>query len=843
MLTMRDPGCADAIATRSGPRNQIMVDLLRGWSTEAESGSSSSTALSGLDGSPIKRSASQEASILSTQETVPLFQTISLPNKDVSLAVSLYTGCKSEQEMDQEELERIKRLPPSKRPGVSHAKRTPPNHIKRPRNAYIIFRSHIVSQKLIPKEVENDHRNISRIIAHMWKSLEPQERAQYEQIAKQEKERHKQLFPEYRYRPTTRRTGVSKRNVKKLENGEEECQEIADIILKAQGKEGVIVRGGPSKAIKRARKATRASVAARNCGKPSSPRAKRARVDKPKPDEPVPPSQAADEGLETIFLHPSPSQQSPTLSPSYSPEAESVPTPEPRPESSRMTSRTPSIDRGQPLPSSGSALMLDISEMFGRRSSSVPVVHPCSPTLAFIPPTQENTDAETLGTHQDELGTHVADAGDGYTNHFSMPAPRWKGRKTIPAPIANTWQFCSYDDQSLPSPQSFDSFASASKMPAARPRTAWPSTPSSSTFRGFFHPWAVEHNNDSMLISPMTASFQDLRRRSSLARSGLSATRRPGSFGVDVQPNSSGRLEGDVGTQALLQPSSGARLPDGQLFGEAHPAAAVHLNSEIASADYDETPNFAFDPALEGEGRVPAAPDSVAEQPCHSDRSLAAQVMSASPRSQAQSPRPSFSGSTLAAAARDWASMKRRRSKMAQTPIVNAVSESLPAPIDSSDSIEASMLRETDKPGRLYGSSLEESVERAVMLALSKDHGQDSNLGERNSNIVQQILSLLSTELALQSQNQQEHQQFTPSICHADKAPLSFVESRPRACSRASRGVARPNQYYAANAAIEGGSSRLGKPLPSPLQLVTSNYEIGTSTRHSHSYSSPQHCI
>ena len=180
---------------------------------------------------------------------------------------------------------------------------------------------------------------------------------------------------------------------------------------------------------------------------------------------------------------------------------------------------------------------------------------------------------------------------------------------------------------------------------------------------------------------------------------------------------------------------------------------------------------------------------------------------------------------------------------MAQTPIVNAVSESLPAPIDSSDSIEASMLRETDKPGRLYGSSLEESVERAVMLALSKDHGQDSNLGERNSNIVQQILSLLSTELALQSQNQQEHQQFTPSICHADKAPLSFVESRPRACSRASRGVARPNQYYAANAAIEGGSSRLGKPLPSPLQLVTSNYEIGTSTRHSHSYSSPQHCI
>ncbi len=151
--------------------------------------------------------------------------------------------------------------------------------------------------------MENDHRNISRIIAHMWKSLAPEDRAHYEQIAKEEKERHKQLFPNYRYQPTTRRTEVSKRNVKKLENGEEECQEIADIILKAQGKDGVVVRSGPSKAVKRAREATRRDS--------SAPRTKRAKATKSKSAKASPAESAAEDVLQTVFLQPSPSH-SPT---------------------------------------------------------------------------------------------------------------------------------------------------------------------------------------------------------------------------------------------------------------------------------------------------------------------------------------------------------------------------------------------------------------------------------------------------------------------------------------------------------------------------------------------------
>lgn len=44
----------------------------------------------------------------------------------------------------------------------------PQNHIPRPRNAFILFRKHVVDSKLIPPEVEIRHQNISVVVAKMW---------------------------------------------------------------------------------------------------------------------------------------------------------------------------------------------------------------------------------------------------------------------------------------------------------------------------------------------------------------------------------------------------------------------------------------------------------------------------------------------------------------------------------------------------------------------------------------------------------------------------------------------------------------------------------------------------
>ena len=43
-----------------------------------------------------------------------------------------------------------------------------PDHIPRPRNAFILFRKHVVDSKLIPPSVEMRHQNVSIITAKMW---------------------------------------------------------------------------------------------------------------------------------------------------------------------------------------------------------------------------------------------------------------------------------------------------------------------------------------------------------------------------------------------------------------------------------------------------------------------------------------------------------------------------------------------------------------------------------------------------------------------------------------------------------------------------------------------------
>ena len=82
---------------------------------------------------------------------------------------------------------------------TSHPRRQSGLHIKRPCNAFILFRSHAVTTNLVPKEVERDHRNISRIISHMWHNLNADERKMWEMQADIEKQRHRQQHPNYKY--------------------------------------------------------------------------------------------------------------------------------------------------------------------------------------------------------------------------------------------------------------------------------------------------------------------------------------------------------------------------------------------------------------------------------------------------------------------------------------------------------------------------------------------------------------------------------------------------------------------------------------------------------------------
>ncbi|KAG6831040.1 hypothetical protein H0H87_006348 [Tephrocybe sp. NHM501043] len=86
----------------------------------------------------------------------------------------------------------------------SHARRRSINHIPRPRNAFILFRCDFVQQQKVPLEVENDHRNLSRISGNVWRLMTPDERAPWVRMAEEEKIKHRILYPEYTYRNRTR---------------------------------------------------------------------------------------------------------------------------------------------------------------------------------------------------------------------------------------------------------------------------------------------------------------------------------------------------------------------------------------------------------------------------------------------------------------------------------------------------------------------------------------------------------------------------------------------------------------------------------------------------------------
>lgn len=102
-------------------------------------------------------------------------------------------------------------LPPPKAVPVSTPrtknKRHPEGHIPRPRNAFILFRSHAVTARLIPVELSiTDHRSVSRIVGEIWKGLPEDERQGWDMLAEEEKRAHREKYPDYKYTPKSKAT-------------------------------------------------------------------------------------------------------------------------------------------------------------------------------------------------------------------------------------------------------------------------------------------------------------------------------------------------------------------------------------------------------------------------------------------------------------------------------------------------------------------------------------------------------------------------------------------------------------------------------------------------------------
>ncbi|OCF43601.1 specific transcriptional repressor [Kwoniella heveanensis CBS 569] len=124
--------------------------------------------------------------------------------------------------------------PPSKK--KSHARKQPEGHIKRARNAFILFRKHITDSNLIPPSVEVKHQNISVVAAKMWKEAPQEVRQKFQEEARIEKEEHQRKYPGYRYQPVFRRTDIIRRRVRKDPAEDEKVEAVAEALI--QGKAG-----------------------------------------------------------------------------------------------------------------------------------------------------------------------------------------------------------------------------------------------------------------------------------------------------------------------------------------------------------------------------------------------------------------------------------------------------------------------------------------------------------------------------------------------------------------------------------------------------------------------------
>ena len=128
-----------------------------------------------------------------------------------------------------------------------HSKKKPENHIPRPPNAFILFRSSFIKSQHVSAEVETNHSTLSKIIGMTWQNLPEDERQAWHVKARDALAEHRRKFPKYTFRPTQSKVkskgggegdrATGKRKVREVEPKDlKRCAKIAELLV--EGKKG-----------------------------------------------------------------------------------------------------------------------------------------------------------------------------------------------------------------------------------------------------------------------------------------------------------------------------------------------------------------------------------------------------------------------------------------------------------------------------------------------------------------------------------------------------------------------------------------------------------------------------
>ncbi|KAJ5142321.1 hypothetical protein N7476_003821 [Penicillium atrosanguineum] len=112
----------------------------------------------------------------------------------------------------------------------------PDPKIPRPRNSFILYRQHYQAA-VVHQNPGLSNPDISKIIGRQWKALSDEEREKWNSLAREEKDRHQQQYPDYRYQPKrSGRDGSARGSVSGISHnpsGQSTCNRCGGRIMNA----------------------------------------------------------------------------------------------------------------------------------------------------------------------------------------------------------------------------------------------------------------------------------------------------------------------------------------------------------------------------------------------------------------------------------------------------------------------------------------------------------------------------------------------------------------------------------------------------------------------------------
>ncbi|KAJ3987234.1 hypothetical protein F5890DRAFT_1499428 [Lentinula detonsa] len=114
---------------------------------------------------------------------------------------------------------------------------SPAEHIPRPPNAFMLFRSDFLKRHVIPRSVEKRQQTLSRVAGEIWNLMPAEEKKSWYDKAAEALTLHKKNYPNYKFSPVRRGSGrksKAKASEKDLKN-KDHIREIREIYLDMQG--------------------------------------------------------------------------------------------------------------------------------------------------------------------------------------------------------------------------------------------------------------------------------------------------------------------------------------------------------------------------------------------------------------------------------------------------------------------------------------------------------------------------------------------------------------------------------------------------------------------------------